>query len=77
MILSNWIEYVLARSILSLLRQLIARSQIGVYFTEVNAGRAAKYVPRSVQIDLEAGVLNRVLIRLSLMQTHLFIRDRR
>ncbi|KAF8521220.1 beta-tubulin 2 [Hysterangium stoloniferum] len=35
-------------------------SRIGVYFTEVNSERAAKYVPRSVQVDLETGVLNRI-----------------
>lgn len=35
-------------------------SQVGVYFTEVDHGEKIKYVPRSVQIDLEDGVLNRV-----------------
>ena len=34
--------------------------QVGVYFTEVDHGEKIKYVPRSVQIDLEDGVLNRV-----------------
>lgn len=36
--------------------------QVGVYFTEVDHGygEKVKYVPRSVQIDLEDGVLNRV-----------------
>jgi hypothetical protein len=34
--------------------------QVGVYFTEVDHGQKIKYVPRSVQIDLEDGVLNRV-----------------
>ncbi|KAJ7220228.1 beta-tubulin 2 [Mycena pura] len=33
---------------------------IGVYFSEVNVGSQAKYVPRSLQIDLEAGVCDRV-----------------
>ncbi|KAF8207024.1 beta-tubulin [Mycena galopus ATCC 62051] len=33
--------------------------QIGVYFAEVN-GAQPKYVPRSLQIDLEAGVCDRV-----------------
>ncbi|KAH7912826.1 beta-tubulin 2 [Hygrophoropsis aurantiaca] len=28
----------------------------GVYFTEVESGGRAKYVPRSVQVDLEAGI---------------------
>ncbi|KAF8574568.1 beta-tubulin [Ramaria rubella] len=34
--------------------------RIGVYFTEINAGAVPKYVPRSVQIDLESGVLNKI-----------------
>jgi hypothetical protein len=35
--------------------------QADVYFTEIsNQGEKPKYVPRSVQIDLEAGVCNRV-----------------
>lgn len=34
--------------------------QAGVYFTEVNPDGHSKYVPRSVQVDLEAGVCNRV-----------------
>ncbi|KAJ7672246.1 beta-tubulin 2 [Mycena polygramma] len=35
--------------------------QVGVYFAEVNnAGSQPKYVPRSLQIDLEAGVCDRV-----------------
>ncbi|KAJ7082877.1 beta-tubulin 2 [Mycena belliarum] len=35
--------------------------QVGVYFSEVNhAGSQPKYVPRSLQIDLEAGVCERV-----------------
>ncbi|KAJ7284408.1 beta-tubulin 2 [Mycena rebaudengoi] len=34
--------------------------RIGVYFHEVNAGSRLKYVPRSLQIDLEAGVCERV-----------------
>ena len=34
--------------------------KVETYFTEVNAGSVAKYVPRSVQIDLEAGVCDRV-----------------
>lgn len=33
--------------------------QVGVYFTEVeHTGEAIRYVPRSVQIDLEEGVCN-------------------
>jgi tubulin beta len=33
----------------------------GVYFTQVdNTGSRAKYVPRSIQLDLEAGVCNRI-----------------
>ncbi|KAF8622856.1 hypothetical protein AX15_006700 [Amanita polypyramis BW_CC] len=32
----------------------------GVYFTEVESGSATKYVPRSIQIDLEAGVCNKL-----------------
>lgn len=42
--------------------------QIGVYFTEVNAGPSAKYVPRSIQIDLESGVLDKVR---SVIWTHI------
>ena len=34
--------------------------QVGVYFSEVDHGEKIKYVPRSVQVDLEDGVLNRV-----------------
>ncbi|KAJ7746284.1 beta-tubulin 2 [Mycena metata] len=35
--------------------------RVGVYFAEVNhAGSQSKYVPRSLQIDLEAGVCDRV-----------------
>lgn len=34
--------------------------RVGVYFTEVDQGERIKYVPRSVQIDLEDGVLNRI-----------------
>ncbi|KAF7327387.1 Tubulin beta chain [Mycena kentingensis (nom. inval.)] len=33
---------------------------IGVYFSEVNSGSQTKYVPRSLQLDLEAGVCDRV-----------------
>ncbi|KAF5379772.1 hypothetical protein D9615_005725 [Tricholomella constricta] len=32
----------------------------GVYFTEVESSKGHKYVPRSIQIDLEAGVCNRL-----------------
>lgn len=38
--------------------------QVGVYFTEVDHGEKIKYVPRSVQLDLEDGVLNRVSLLL-------------
>jgi tubulin beta len=34
--------------------------QVDTYFSEVNSESAAKYVPRSVQIDLEAGVCDRL-----------------
>ncbi|KAJ7352294.1 beta-tubulin 2 tubb2 [Mycena albidolilacea] len=34
--------------------------RVGVYFAEVNVGSQPKYVPRSLQIDLEAGVCDRV-----------------
>ncbi|TFK73249.1 tubulin nucleotide-binding domain-like protein [Pluteus cervinus] len=36
--------------------------RVGVYFTEVNSGPSgvAKYVPRSLQLDLESGVCNRI-----------------
>jgi len=37
----------------------------GVYFDEIAAsgsGETTRYVPRSVQIDLEAGVCNRVCV---------------
>lgn len=36
--------------------------QVGVYFNEIESSSATKYVPRSVQIDLEDGVCNRVSI---------------
>ncbi|KAH6909280.1 beta-tubulin 2 tubb2 [Coprinopsis sp. MPI-PUGE-AT-0042] len=32
----------------------------GTYFDEITSGGASRYVPRSVQIDLEAGVLNKI-----------------
>ncbi|KAH9954326.1 beta-tubulin 2 [Russula dissimulans] len=35
-------------------------ARVETYFSEVNAGSAPKYVPRSVQIDLEAGVCDRL-----------------
>ncbi|KAH9953206.1 beta-tubulin 2 tubb2 [Lactifluus volemus] len=35
-------------------------ARVGTYFSEVNSGPTAKYVPRSVQIDLEAGVCDRI-----------------
>ncbi|KAI0246969.1 beta-tubulin 2 [Lactifluus subvellereus] len=35
-------------------------ARVETYFSEVNAGSTAKYVPRSVQIDLEAGVCDRI-----------------
>lgn len=31
-----------------------------MYFTEIESGGVQRYVPRSTQIDLEAGVCNRV-----------------
>jgi hypothetical protein len=34
--------------------------QVETYFSEINSGSTAKYVPRSVQIDLEAGVCDRL-----------------
>ena len=34
--------------------------QTGVYFDEVTGNGATRYVPRSVQVDLEAGVCNKV-----------------
>lgn len=34
--------------------------QTGVYFDEVTGSGATRYVPRSVQVDLEAGVCNKV-----------------
>ena len=43
---------------------LTHRLQVGVYFSEVDHGDKIKYVPRSVQIDLEDGVLSRVSLRL-------------
>ncbi|KAI0784566.1 beta-tubulin 2 [Abortiporus biennis] len=36
-------------------------ARVGVYFTEVeNSGEAIKYVPRSVQVDLESGVCDHI-----------------
>ncbi|KAG6853312.1 Tubulin beta-2 chain [Blastosporella zonata] len=35
-------------------------TRAGVYFAEVDSTKGNKYVPRSVQIDLEAGVCNRI-----------------
>ena len=42
------------------LLEQVCSQQAGVYFNEVRANGCSKYVPRSVQIDLEAGVCNRV-----------------
>ncbi len=39
---------------------LTSSVKVETYFSEVNAGSVPKYVPRSVQIDLEAGVCDRV-----------------
>ncbi|KAJ7056716.1 beta-tubulin 2 [Mycena amicta] len=33
---------------------------VGVYFSEVTSGSTTKYIPRSLQLDLEAGVCNSV-----------------
>lgn len=41
---------------------LIPVVQAGVYFTPVDSNGPTKYVPRSVQIDLEVGVCNRVSV---------------
>lgn len=38
------------------------RLQVGVYFDEID-GTDPKYVPRSVQVDLEAGVCNQASLR--------------
>ncbi|KAL1949689.1 hypothetical protein VTO73DRAFT_8570 [Trametes versicolor] len=35
-------------------------ARVGVYFTEVQSSGANKYVPRSVQVDLENGVCDRI-----------------
>ena len=35
-------------------------SQIGVYFHAIEDGGVTKHVPRSLQIDLESGVCDRV-----------------
>jgi hypothetical protein len=40
--------------------ELIFVLQAGVYFTPVDSNGPTKYVPRSVQVDLEAGVCNHV-----------------
>lgn len=40
--------------------ELIPIPQAGVYFTPVESSGPTKYVPRSVQVDLESGVCNRV-----------------
>lgn len=37
-----------------------ATLQVGVYFTEVEYAGRTRFVPRSVQVDLEAGVCNKV-----------------
>ncbi|KAJ3504952.1 hypothetical protein NMY22_g17752 [Coprinellus aureogranulatus] len=34
--------------------------RVGVYFDEIESQGPTKYVPRSVQVDLEAGVCNRI-----------------
>jgi hypothetical protein len=44
----------------SILTFSFLRTKVETYFCEVNGGSTAKYVPRSVQIDLEAGVCDRV-----------------
>lgn len=52
----------------------LCRSQAGVYFTQVDSSGPTKYVPRSVQVDLEAGVCNRVgLIEFSFYKRFWFL----
>lgn len=46
-----------SRAIERVITILTVTWQVGTYFAEVDG---SKYVPRSVQIDLEAGVTNRV-----------------
>ena len=53
-------EYVIPNAPVQERRTLTHTLQVGVYFSEVDHGDKIKYVPRSVQIDLEDGVLNRV-----------------
>ena len=43
--------------------------KLNVYFTEVDSGTTKKYVPRSVQVDLESGVTDRVRLLMSLSNT--------
>ncbi|KIY65567.1 beta-tubulin 2 [Cylindrobasidium torrendii FP15055 ss-10] len=35
-------------------------NRVGVFFTEVDGGSAPRYVPRSIQVDLEQGVIDKV-----------------
>ncbi|KAH7884792.1 beta-tubulin [Phlebopus sp. FC_14] len=41
-------------------KDLLQIERAGVYFTEVDSNGPTKYVPRSVQVDLEAGVCNHI-----------------
>ena len=60
LILSNFNAYVDAKHT-SLSLTTTYDIQAGVYFDEiVSAGSASRYVPRSVQIDLETGVCDSV-----------------
>ena len=55
---------------------LLCLGKLNVYFTEVESNNVKKYVPRSVQVDLEVGVTNRVRLKnytyISLLECTLF-----
>lgn len=58
---SNESVFIILNAIVAAAILIIIR-QVGTYFTEVKSSTGSKYVPRSVQIDLEAGVTNRVRV---------------
>ena len=59
MTINNSREFVLSHA--QILCSYYLRAQLNVYFTEVEQSDGPnKYVPRSVQVDLEGGVCNHV-----------------
>ncbi len=62
----NWQGYVTSRDLRRVKHGSNLIVQIETYFTEIDLpGESKKYVPRSIQVDLEEGVTNRVRLSIS------------